>query len=93
MPLFAVKVGIEPGLITVAKKTSQEDRGKLSEIENAFGATPLHIAVAHNHLKVVQILIENGASVNKKLTLGYDWSRGNRREDVVGEFERSSDNG
>lgn len=66
---------IEPGLLTVASKTRDEDNGILSEIENAHGATPLHIAVDNNHFEIVRILVENGASVHRTLTLGYDYSK------------------
>lgn len=66
---------IEPGAITVFKKTADEDKGKFSTIENAHGATPLHIAVDRNNLEIVTILLEHGASVNEYLTIGYDFSK------------------
>lgn len=66
---------IKPGLLTVFSKTSDEDKGKLSKIENAHGATPLHLAVDKNHFKVVKILVDKGASTNETLTLGYDFSK------------------
>jgi ankyrin repeat protein len=66
---------IEPGFLTVWSKTSDEDKGRFSEIENAHGATPLHIAVDKNHLEIVIILIDSGASINEVLTVGFDFSK------------------
>ena len=66
---------IEPGLATVMKKTADEDKGKFSTVENAHGATPLHIAVDRNNIEIVKILLEHGASINEYLTVGYDFSK------------------
>lgn len=39
--------------------------------KNSGGQTPLHIAVWHEHLEIVKLLLKNGAEINAKDHNGY----------------------
>jgi ankyrin repeat protein len=69
-----VDASIEATAFNVFKKGYLQTFSIKEGIEQAIGATPLHLAVYNNHSEMVKFLISKGADVNARFTLGSDWS-------------------
>lgn len=62
------------------------------DIQDAEGCTPLHYAVGVNNMKIINILIKNGANVNVKNTKGnspYEEAKCSKLNTIVKLFENS----